>query len=157
MIRTKPWDTGAACKTADASLLKKFYSNRKKDIAQAKALCQQCPVKTACYLNALRNSEPAGIWGGVQFDISQAIIEPATPIISPTTYVPVSVPERIIELRKESNVGETRSLLPEVVSAYIEKQNRPRSESLQSEEGSTRSAQASQASCSEASRSHAVP
>lgn len=34
-------------------------------IAAAKAICRQCPIRTACLEHAMHTEEPHGIWGGL--------------------------------------------------------------------------------------------
>ena len=46
---------------------------RKQRIAQAKAICQQCPVIAECLDHALRVREPYGIWGGRSEDERAAL------------------------------------------------------------------------------------
>ena len=71
------WRTGngrraAACRGLDSTLFYHPYNERNEArenrIAQAKAICRQCPVRTACADHALRVREPYGIWGGLSED-----------------------------------------------------------------------------------------
>jgi WhiB family redox-sensing transcriptional regulator len=62
------WQLEASCRGMDVGV---FYhpaaernKARKQRIAQAKAICQQCPVIAECLDHALRVREPYGIWGG---------------------------------------------------------------------------------------------
>ena len=61
--------TAAACRGMDVDV---FYHppagtqpQRERRIAQAKAICAQCPVITQCRQHALEAREPYGIWGGL--------------------------------------------------------------------------------------------
>ena len=125
MLRTKPWDNKAACKTKDASLLNIFYSKKKKDIALAKSICDKCEIKRQCYQKAVENKEPAGIWGGVEFDLVANTI-PSDSIIVPNylVYYPVTVTNNIVSTRKNNSHDASGSILPEVVSKYLEEENR---------------------------------
>jgi WhiB family redox-sensing transcriptional regulator len=37
------------------------------ELEQAKAYCQQCPLRAACLAGALERGEPCGVWGGEIF------------------------------------------------------------------------------------------
>ena len=41
-----------------------FFAESPRDVAQAKELCRQCPVRAACLAGALDRGEPWGVWGG---------------------------------------------------------------------------------------------
>jgi WhiB family redox-sensing transcriptional regulator len=45
-----------------------FFAERPDDLEKAKALCGQCPIRTACLAGALERGEPWGVWGGEIFD-----------------------------------------------------------------------------------------
>jgi len=45
-----------------------WFSELPAELQQAKAHCQQCPVRTACLAGALDRAEPYGVWGGEIFD-----------------------------------------------------------------------------------------
>lgn len=55
------WDQ-AACRRSDPAL---FYSDRPSDIAEAKRMCTECPVREECLGYALANDERHGVWGGL--------------------------------------------------------------------------------------------
>jgi WhiB family redox-sensing transcriptional regulator len=44
-----------------------FFADSPADVETAKALCLQCPVRTACLAGALDRREPWGVWGGELF------------------------------------------------------------------------------------------
>lgn len=71
-IGTINW-TDAGCATGDARLLHLFFSEEQAEIAEAKALCQTCPLKVPCVRGALERGEPWGVWGGHLFDRGQII------------------------------------------------------------------------------------
>lgn len=50
-----------------------WYSDDKKKRRQAKAICNQCPVRELCLDYALEAGEPAGIWGGTSPEERHAI------------------------------------------------------------------------------------
>ncbi len=63
------WQLAATCRGLDVDA---FYHpprernhQREQRIAQAKAICAQCPVITQCRQHALKAQEPYGIWGGL--------------------------------------------------------------------------------------------
>ncbi len=41
-----------------------FFAESPADVARAKALCQDCPIRQACLADALDRGEPWGVWGG---------------------------------------------------------------------------------------------
>jgi WhiB family transcriptional regulator, redox-sensing transcriptional regulator len=41
-----------------------FFAEDPQDLRRAKALCGDCPVRSACLAGALQRAEPAGVWGG---------------------------------------------------------------------------------------------
>lgn len=53
------------CQAGDADL---WFAENPRDLEQAKAMCEQCPLKQACLLAALERAEPWGVWGGEIFD-----------------------------------------------------------------------------------------
>ena len=57
------WRKRAACRGIDVEV---FYplSEDEIDAAQAKAICEVCPVRQACLEHALAHREREGIWGG---------------------------------------------------------------------------------------------
>ena len=63
----------ARCSTGDATLVSLFFSEDPAEIAQAKALCQTCPLREACLEGAVRRREPVGVWGGQLFDRGRVI------------------------------------------------------------------------------------
>lgn len=59
------------CHTADPEI---YFSEIESSIAQAKALCAPCPVRTQCLAGARSRKEPAGVWGGELFEDGEVII-----------------------------------------------------------------------------------
>ena len=57
------WRKQAACRGLDVEA---FYpvTEDEADAAEAKAVCDICPVRQACLEHALANREREGIWGG---------------------------------------------------------------------------------------------
>ena len=45
-----------------------WFAESPAELERAKALCVDCPVRTACLAGALERREPAGVWGGEIFD-----------------------------------------------------------------------------------------
>ena len=45
-----------------------WFAENPSELEQAKALCLDCPVRTACLAGAVERREPAGVWGGEIFD-----------------------------------------------------------------------------------------
>ncbi|MCV7361142.1 WhiB family transcriptional regulator [Mycolicibacterium neworleansense] len=66
------WRSRGSCRDADPTV---FYgpdreraAARRRRVAQAKAICQACPVKRACLRQSLRLAERHGVWGGLTAD-----------------------------------------------------------------------------------------
>lgn len=65
------WQAFAACAGLDSDLF--FRRDGEPDQVWslrsevAKVHCRACPVREACDVTAIRNLEPAGIWGGFEF------------------------------------------------------------------------------------------
>ena len=111
--KKKKWMNDALCRTGDASYLRLFYSFNKRDVVQAKKICSSCPVRIPCYDFAIRNKEPAGIWGGVVFDPAGPIIdkvvipEATTYIYTPTRiHQPLSFQGQTSELSRSASVDQ---------------------------------------------------
>lgn len=68
-LRGRPWSDEAACRTEDPEL---FYAHGVEgmkmsvpQIAEAKAICNSCPVRRECLDWAIEHGETEhGIWGG---------------------------------------------------------------------------------------------
>ena len=60
------WRSAAACRSADPELFFPLSESGKalEQIAEAKAICADCPVRRQCLEFALR-TRPDGIWGGL--------------------------------------------------------------------------------------------
>ena len=52
------------CRREDPEL---YFAESPSDVELAKALCQDCPVRTECLAGALERREPWGVWGGELF------------------------------------------------------------------------------------------
>lgn len=63
----------AACTTADPDL---FHSTTAADEQQAIAVCQECPLRTACADHALTTPEERGTWGGLTASERRRILNP---------------------------------------------------------------------------------
>ena len=72
LIQNYEWQRAAACRGMDSSVFfhpfKERNSDRRRRIADAKAICNHCPVIDACLTHALHSREPYGIWGGLSED-----------------------------------------------------------------------------------------
>ena len=62
--QTRVWRAEALCNDGAGSLTGLFFSEQLDDIARAKEICQQCPVRIECLTGALARREPWGVWGG---------------------------------------------------------------------------------------------
>ncbi len=57
----------ALCNDGTGGSVALFFSEQLDDIARAKAICAQCPVRQPCLEGALARREPYGVWGGQLF------------------------------------------------------------------------------------------
>ena len=57
----------ALCSDGTGVLVELFFSESLDDIAAAKTLCFECPVRLACLDGAVARQEPWGVWGGELF------------------------------------------------------------------------------------------
>ncbi len=73
MVETEISWTEASCATGDARLLHLFFSEDANEIAEAKVICEACPVRVSCLQGAIERSEPWGVWGGQLFDRGRPI------------------------------------------------------------------------------------
>ena len=56
-----------------------FFAETKPEVAYAKALCGECPMKAKCLSGALSRKEPCGVWGGELFEDGKVIQEKRAP------------------------------------------------------------------------------
>jgi WhiB family redox-sensing transcriptional regulator len=54
------------CRSGDNPDL--WFADAPADLEQAKLLCLDCPVRSACLASALARQEPWGVWGGEIFE-----------------------------------------------------------------------------------------
>ena len=57
----------ARCNDGAGTMVSLFFSEELHEIAAAKAICAECPVREACFEGALARREPWGVWGGHLF------------------------------------------------------------------------------------------
>ena len=57
-------DIDTPCRSYDPEL---WFAESPSDVEFAKALCQECPVRSLCLDGALDRGEPWGVWGGELF------------------------------------------------------------------------------------------
>ena len=67
VIEDEPWRIDARCADGTSALVDLFFSEQLDDIAQAKRICQICPLMEECLAGALARREPWGVWGGQLF------------------------------------------------------------------------------------------
>ena len=56
------WRPLAACRGLDPEL---FFTRKGESTAEAKAVCDSCPVEGPCLVAALEAGEKFGVWGGL--------------------------------------------------------------------------------------------
>ena len=59
------WRKDAACSGIDSEIFFPASEEDAESIAQAKAVCAECPVREACLQYALATNQAAGVWGGL--------------------------------------------------------------------------------------------
>jgi WhiB family redox-sensing transcriptional regulator len=60
------WHEDAACvRKENADKIDWFFSNNKTEIASAKIICNECPVRLMCAKWALEDKQREGVWGGM--------------------------------------------------------------------------------------------
>jgi WhiB family redox-sensing transcriptional regulator len=67
---TDDWRAYAACASVDPEIFFPVGYGReaRRQTADAKAVCQRCPSRTACLKWALETGQHAGVWGGLSED-----------------------------------------------------------------------------------------
>ena len=66
------WQRHAACQNLGSALFfapdgERATARRRREAA-AKAVCERCPVRMPCALDALATGQPYGVWGGLAED-----------------------------------------------------------------------------------------
>ena len=59
------WRSEAACSGVDSDVFFPASEEDEQAVAQAKAICAECPVREACLQYALATNQSAGVWGGL--------------------------------------------------------------------------------------------
>lgn len=59
------WRSEAACSGVDSDIFFPAAEEDREATAQAKAICEGCPVREACLQYALATNQSAGVWGGL--------------------------------------------------------------------------------------------
>jgi WhiB family redox-sensing transcriptional regulator len=60
------WHENSACaKKENEDKIDWFFSNNKTEIASAKLICAECPVRIMCAKWALEDKQKDGVWGGM--------------------------------------------------------------------------------------------
>jgi WhiB family redox-sensing transcriptional regulator len=65
-IRARSADL-ARCADRGAPYIRLFFSDDPADVAEAKAMCASCVVRSRCLAGAIERREPVGVWGGELF------------------------------------------------------------------------------------------
>ncbi len=74
-IEQESWMLEGACSNLDSDLFFPVGSSMKamKKSLEAKAICNECPVKLDCLEYALNTNQDSGIWGGTTEDERKSI------------------------------------------------------------------------------------
>ena len=68
-------ESSVRCSPACEGLgVKMFFSENFDDIAAAKSLCIQCPIRERCLDEAVSRGEQYGVWGGQLFEAGRIVI-----------------------------------------------------------------------------------
>ena len=62
------WRADAACSGVDSDVFFPASEEDEQAVAQAKAICAECPVREACLQYAFETNQEAGVWGGFAED-----------------------------------------------------------------------------------------
>lgn len=62
-LESVPFDGTQACKSVDPEMFFPEDYDDKAAVLQAKAICQSCPLTSACLVYAIKDSSLEGIWG----------------------------------------------------------------------------------------------
>ena len=86
----RDWWQAAACRTADPDIFfpVSAHGPGEEDIAQAKEVCAQCPVRRQCLQFALATHQMHGVWGGTTEEERQLHLTgtaPSVPAPRPST------------------------------------------------------------------------
>lgn len=63
-LESAPFDGTQSCKSLDPELFFPEDYNDRLSVNTAKAICQTCPLTTACLGYAMSDSSLDGVWGG---------------------------------------------------------------------------------------------
>jgi WhiB family redox-sensing transcriptional regulator len=71
-LTTEAWTdapdwSAASCRAEGGAMVEIFFSEQFDDIALAKAICTDCPLRVPCLDGAKERREPWGVWGGQLF------------------------------------------------------------------------------------------
>ena len=67
------WVTNGVCYGIGAIDI--YFSSDPELQKKAAMLCASCPVKVDCFTYAVKTRQPAGIWGGVLFDVKGPVVK----------------------------------------------------------------------------------
>ena len=73
---TEDWESRALCAQIGGDL---WFPERREEAAEAIAICNQCPVRTACLQFALNNDITHGIYGGLTKTERRRLPQPERP------------------------------------------------------------------------------
>lgn len=79
-VRHSSWRSRAICCGVDPDL---FFCEGAEDVAAAKLVCQGCPVRRPCLLEALEGGVAHGVWGGLTADERRGVAFEAPPARGP--------------------------------------------------------------------------
>jgi WhiB family redox-sensing transcriptional regulator len=63
-LESAPFDGTQLCKSEDPELFFPEDYTHRLSVNKARAICQDCPLTTACLEYAMRDSSLDGVWGG---------------------------------------------------------------------------------------------
>lgn len=69
-LPSRPAGSGLPCQAHDPDL---WFADTPSDVERAKALCEGCPVRSACLAGAIDRREPTGVWGGHLLDQGRVV------------------------------------------------------------------------------------
>ncbi len=89
------WRHKAVCRDEDPELFFPVGNSGPAlaQIADAKLVCNRCPVTTECLTWALESGQDAGVWGGLSEDERRALKRRNAPALAPAAPYNAAAPE----------------------------------------------------------------
>ena len=90
------WRDDAACRTEDPELFFPIGPTNTRQIAEAKLVCNRCPVAGDCLGWAMGAGQPHGIWGGLSEEERNVLRRSGARITTRAHLILISTPEHFL-------------------------------------------------------------